>query len=751
MRARLEEAEETLRAIREGEVDAIIVSGSQGDRVFSLTETENLHRQMVETMNEAGLAILPDGLLLYCNERAATLLRRSRGALLGRRLDEFVAPQDSARLSALLAASAQGTADERVVFCIDDETAVPLHLWASRLQRPEGALICLVGTDLSRLEAERALVAQLQEQQQALGASRAEALDLMAQAFAAQEATAQAVQELREADRRKDTFLATLAHELRNPLAPIRNALAILRLSLPGEPETQTALAVIERQFTHLVRLLDDLLEVSRITSGKIDLRKEPVELSTVIANAVETIQPLIEAARQHLTLTLAPQPMWLEADPVRLAQVFGNLLNNATKYTGIGGEIRLAVETKDGAAQVVVSDTGVGISKDLLPHVFELFRQGAPDQPHGQGGLGIGLSLVKRLAELHGGRVEAISAGRGQGSEFRVLLPLLAGSLAQLPSAQPSQPRELSGLSPACRILVVDDNQDAATSLGSLLARQGGQVEIAFDGPSALQRFDTQRPDLVILDIGMPGMDGHEVARRIRARSDLTKPMLIAMSGLGQEADRQRSFEAGFDYHLVKPVPFDVLDSLLSTRWGLGPAVSSALAAVPAQGGECGSPDAARRPLSLPLQSPPAASQPPLAPPLTEALKTLEQQLDVVIQSPDSLSSPVDLAVQIEAFRARGRTLIHELTQPLNVAACYAVAVRNFAASSAADAAPLCNALRGIDQQIQLSAAAIERLRQLFNDEGAVEPTRSTHPADRARVANAGAVGAGRPASGPG
>lgn len=664
LRARLEEAEDTLRAIREGEVDAIIVSGSQGDRVFSLTETENLHRQMVETMNEAGLAISPDGLLLYCNERAATLLRRSRAALLGHRLGEFVAPQDLRRFEALLDASSRGRADDRIVFCTQDGAAVPLHLWASRLARPDGPMICLVGTDLTRLEAERALIAQLEEQQQALSASRAEALELAEQALAAQERAARSAQELLEMDRRKDAFLATLSHELRNPLASIGHALGTLRLSGEDGSDTHEALAVIERQFAHLVRLLDDLLEVSRITCGKIDLRKQPVELSSIIQGALETIRPQIAAADLRLFIHLPREPLWLSADPVRLTQIFANLLDNAIKYSEPHGEIRLEAEPRDGGVLVRVIDTGIGIPADLLPHLFELFRQGDHGQSPGPGGLGIGLSLVKRLTELHGGRVQARSAGPGQGSEIRVFLPSTAGPPPH--AVQTPVRRVVPAIDPARRqrVLIVDDNQDAANSLASLLERKGARTRVVFDGPSALAQLAEDGADLVILDIGMPGMDGHEVARRIRRHPELAHTRLIAMSGLGQVSDRIRSIQAGFDDHLVKPVALDVLDRLLSHA-GDPPGMASSRDAL--DGGTL----------------PPAAAN-----------------------------------------------LVHELAQPLNTIGCYAVAARNLLAKSGQESGPLYNALRGIEQQIQIAGAAMDRLRNVLR-----ETERSSYQTDDAKV----------------
>ncbi len=557
---RLEEAEEALRAIREG------------DGVFPRTDAQTLHRLMVETMNEAGFALSSDGLLLYVNERAAMLLKWPRTALLGRQLAELVAPQDAERLCRLLDASSQGTADDRVVFVAADGSAVPFQLWASQLDRPAEHTICLVGTDLTRLEADRALVAQLVEQQQAVCASRAEALELMAQAVAAREQAAQAVHELRESDRRKDAFLATLAHELRNPLAPIRNALEILRLGtgggMTGNPLALKAQEIMERQVAHLVRLVDDLLEVSRISRGKIELRTERVELATVVGNAVETVRPLIDAARQRLEIGLPREPLWLDADPVRLAQVFGNLLNNASKYSGPGGEIRIEARVCDGWVRVAVRDTGAGIPAELLPRVFDMFQQGDPSQLQVQGGLGIGLSLVKGLVELHGGQVAAHSPGSGRGSELVVHLPLvpeLARSQTQPGEAAASDLAGTPGRADPLRILIVDDNRDAADSLATLLGLMGGETRVAYDGVSALKALDAATPSLAILDIGMPGMSGHELARRIGARPECRHTTLVAMTGRCQETDRQQSLALGFDRHLAKPVSIEALDALLS------------------------------------------------------------------------------------------------------------------------------------------------------------------------------------------
>ncbi len=369
---------------------------------------------------------------------------------------------------------------------------------------------------------------------------------------------------LREADRRKDEFLATLAHELRNPLAPIRTGLETLRLARGDGEVAEQVHAVMERQVDHLIRLVDDLMEVSRITRGKVELKRERVDLADVVRSAVETSRPLIDASGHRLTLDLAPETMLLEADPVRLAQVLANLLNNAAKYTEDGGRIWLTAQREGAFAVVSVRDDGTGIDGDMLPSVFDLFAQGERSYGRSQGGLGIGLTLVRSLVDLHGGRVEAKSDGLGQGSEFVVRLPLAAGPAGSLQSDPPP------ALPPSAvaqhRILVVDDNHDAAESLGMLLRFLGADVRTARDGAEALDALETYAPSVVLLDIGLPGMDGYEVARRIRQRSSNDAVRVIALTGWGQRDDRRRSEEAGIDHHLVKPLDLAILERILAT-----------------------------------------------------------------------------------------------------------------------------------------------------------------------------------------
>jgi PAS domain S-box-containing protein len=379
----------------------------------------------------------------------------------------------------------------------------------------------------------------------------------------------QAEEALREADRRKDEFLAMLAHELRNPLAPIRNAAQIMKLLGPAEPRLQWARDVIDRQVDHLTRLVDDLLDVSRITRGKVTLQRETLDLSAVITRAVETSRPLIDARRHRLTVSLPSEPVRLEGDLTRLVQVVSNLLNNAAKYTDEGGLIEVEARRETSAngageeAVVRVRDTGMGLPADLLPHVFDLFTQADRSLDRSQGGLGIGLTLVRQLVEMHGGRVEARSDGPGRGSEFEVRLPALApaapaGSPASGPDGGDAAPRGV-------KILVVEDNIDSAESLALLLEFEGHEVRMVHDGPAALAAARDFRPAVILCDIGLPGMNGYEVAERLRAEPEFKDTRLIALTGYGQEEDRRRALAAGFDHHLTKPVEPDALAALLA------------------------------------------------------------------------------------------------------------------------------------------------------------------------------------------
>jgi signal transduction histidine kinase/CheY-like chemotaxis protein len=368
---------------------------------------------------------------------------------------------------------------------------------------------------------------------------------------------------LKEADRRKNEFLAMLAHELRNPLAPIRNALQIIRMSKQEPaPEVRYGYGVLERQVETMVRLIDDLLDVSRITSGKIQLETQTMDLESVVARAVEGARPLIDARHHTLETSPAPIPVLVQVDPVRMAQVFWNLLNNAAKYTPEGGKIKLQVDAGEEAI-VRIRDTGMGILPPMLPKIFDLFTQMERTLDRADGGLGIGLTLVRRLTELHGGTVQAFSDGPGQGSEFVVRLPL--AKTAAVPTTELPAANGPTAAPSGRRILVVDDNRDSAQSLAMLLRHYGNDVRTANDGERGLNEAAAFSPDIVLLDIGLPGMNGLEVCRRLRGKSTGDGPLIVAMTGYGQEEDRRLSREAGFDAHLVKPLDLQELQELLS------------------------------------------------------------------------------------------------------------------------------------------------------------------------------------------
>jgi signal transduction histidine kinase/CheY-like chemotaxis protein len=404
----------------------------------------------------------------------------------------------------------------------------------------------------------------------------------LSRAKARAEALAQEAREgqraLAEGDRRKDEFLATMAHELRNPLSPIRSGLDLVEREGTPPAMVRRAYRMMDRQVTHLVRLVDDLTDVSRISRGTLALRKRWVDLEEVMGDAVDTSRARIDAAGVHLDIDVPDEKVWVYADPTRLAQVLANLLDNAAIFTKEGGriELRVAAERGPGGGNgggdaggdervvLAVRDTGTGISAEVLPKVFDLFALARRDDGEKAKGLGIGLYLVRSLVELHGGTVEARSAGTGQGSEFVVRLPVARGADAPRPEAPPQSaqppppPRELQ------RLLVVDDNADVASGLAEVLKLLGYDVQIASDGPSALRLQASYQPDLVFLDIGLPGMDGYEVARRLRKQHDAKRPVLVAVTGWGQEEDRRRSREAGFDVHLVKPLDIPMLEQVL-------------------------------------------------------------------------------------------------------------------------------------------------------------------------------------------
>jgi len=399
------------------------------------------------------------------------------------------------------------------------------------------------------LRAKVSVFADLYRKTRALERLNGELEQRVAERTAALEATATALQ---ETDRRKDEFLAMLAHELRNPLAPIRTAVQLLRLKELAPQQRARARDVIERQVEQLVTLIDDLLDVSRITRGMITLQWEPVLVGAIVARAVETARPAIDAQRHELTLELPDELITVDGDKTRLVQVLANILHNASKFTDPGGRIHLKVAREGSHVAISVSDTGIGISQELIPKVFELFTQVHSKSDRGQGGLGIGLALVRRLTEMHGGTVTARSDGPGSGSEFTVRIPTLATE--KVVRSPGSESEDVAAIEPR-RILVADDNQDAAESLTLQLQLAGHDVRTVHDGLQAIEVAQTFKPHIVLLDLGMPKMDGYETARKLRLRSWGKSATLIALTGWGQQQDRRRTSEAGFDIHLVKPV----------------------------------------------------------------------------------------------------------------------------------------------------------------------------------------------------
>jgi len=370
------------------------------------------------------------------------------------------------------------------------------------------------------------------------------------------------IQSLEAAQRQAHEFLATLAHELRNPLAPIRNAVSLMQMGGLSASMMDWYRTIIDRQVTHLTRLVDDLLDVSRITNDKITLQREPVDLALVVESAVDASRPLIHARQHALEILLPAEPLRVEGDLTRLVQIVLNLLHNAAKYTPDGGQIRLAVAREGEQAVIRVRDTGLGIPADLLPTVFDLFTQGDRSLERSQGGLGIGLMLVRRLVERHGGTVEAHSDGAGRGSEFVVRLPLLAIP-AELPGGDDAERPQQTG---PRRVLVIDDDRDAAESMTVLLELWGHEVRTAYSGPEAVGLAAAYLPDAVLLDIGLPRMNGYDVAQRLRELPGCETAMLVAVTGYGQDEDRRRSREAGFDHHLTKPVEPMTLQGLLAS-----------------------------------------------------------------------------------------------------------------------------------------------------------------------------------------
>ena len=517
----LEEAQETLRAIRQGEIDGLVVEGQHGPQLFTLKTAEQPYRMLIEQMQEGALMLTPSGDVLYCNRRFAELVAATPETIVVRPVAPFVAEPDRPFLAAALRAG-RGKYEGHAL--TGDGRLVPALFSIGTFVADGAEALSLVVTDLTELTRTRA--------------ARAEA-----------EAASQA----------KDQFLAMLGHELRNPLGAITSAVTVLGQAASPERDRR-ARDVIAHQAEHLSRLVGDLLDVTRGALGKIELVRTPIDMAAAVRGCLATLEST-EKLRHH-AVSVDAEPVWVEADAARVEQIITNLLSNSLKFTPKGGAISVKVSREQDHAVLCVADQGSGISEELLPSVFDLFVQGDRNLDRQLGGLGVGLSLVRRLVELHGGRVDAASDGPGHGSVFTVRLPAMID--APRPPVESSSPP--AGL-PRRRILVVEDNNDNREMMRILLETSGHEVHDAGDGVSGVELAVQLEPDTVLIDIGLPGIDGYEVARQIRSKLR-DRSRLIALSGYGQQKDRERAFDAGFDDHLLKPVdPARLVEVLTSAR----------------------------------------------------------------------------------------------------------------------------------------------------------------------------------------
>jgi PAS domain S-box-containing protein len=543
LRAELGEARETLAAIQSGAVDALVIDSPDGQRIYTLDGAEHGYRTFIERMHDGAVILDADGTIQYSNSRFAELLQVTLESVIGSTLQDWVRQCDRQGLTALLAGRSGRLELE---FCAPG--AAPVPAMVATIAESGAAESSLIITDLSERKRYEAGIVQMNahlEQRILERTAELEAANVL----------------LKDADRRKDEFLAVLSHELRNPLAPIRTAAHLLDSPHLPASELLWARTVIQRQVRHMSALLDDLLDIARITRGRMDLKVRSVSLRSVVDAAVEAARPLIDRNNHSLVVTLPANDLTLDADPLRLSQILSNLLTNAAKYTDSGGQIELSGQVADGRLSLIVKDNGIGLSPAALSGIFTMFAQVDGSAGRSEGGLGIGLALVKGLVSLHGGTVRAHSEGEGRGSEFIIELPVAATREETVaPSSTDAAPQVGSR-----RVLVADDNRDAADTLGLLLELYGHEVRIAHSGNAALEVAHSFRPDVALLDIAMPDLSGYEVARTLRGNGHCPDIMLIALTGYGQDGDKERAQEAGFDHHLTKPVDPSKLEALIS------------------------------------------------------------------------------------------------------------------------------------------------------------------------------------------
>lgn len=516
--ARLEEAEETLRAVRAGEIDAFIVQGPDGEQVFTLRSAEQPYRNLVEEMQEGAAILTAAGDIMYCNRQFSALVAVPLEDVIGWSLDRFISSTDRPAFRALIEAGA-GKCRARLIAA--DGRIIDVYLSLSTSNSDDDAeRLNLIVTDLSAL-----LDAQS-------GRDRAE-----------------------QENQAKDEFMAMLAHELRNPLSAISAAVQVLEASNGKDHPALRARSIIARQVHHLARLVDDLLDVGRVVTGKIALDRRPIDFADLVHRAVT----VCGERQPDQRLEVLAHPVWIEGDLVRMEQIVNNIVGNAVKYTPSGGTIRVKLTIEGADAVLRVEDNGYGITPELLPRVFDLFVQGERTLDRAQGGLGIGLTLVRRLVELHRGTVSAFSEGPGRGSVFTVRLPKVL-------APRSSQPSLTAGRCDAIgrRVLLIEDNRDAREMFRVMLELAGHEVLEAEEGVSGLELLKATRPDIAVIDVGLPGLNGYEIARRFRAEPDAHAVMLVALTGYGTPEARERSRQAGFDHHLIKPVDPDTLRELM-------------------------------------------------------------------------------------------------------------------------------------------------------------------------------------------